>query len=43
MTKPTKCLTVDDHPTVKQGLSLMFGDTPDLELVGHVQNGEEVV
>ena len=21
----------------------MFGDTPDLELVGHVESGEEVV
>jgi DNA-binding NarL/FixJ family response regulator len=43
MTTPTKCLIVDDHPTVRQGLGLMFGDVPDLELVGHVQNGEDVV
>jgi DNA-binding NarL/FixJ family response regulator len=43
MANPTKCLTVDDHPTVRQGLGLMFGDTPDLELVGHVESGEEVV
>ena len=43
MTTPTKCLTVDDHPTVRRGLGLMFGDVPDLELVGHVQNGEDVV
>ena len=43
MVNTTKCLTVDDHPTVRQGLGLMFGDTPDLELVGHVQSGEEVV
>ena len=33
MTATTKCLAVDDHPAVRQGLSLMFGDTPDLELV----------
>jgi DNA-binding NarL/FixJ family response regulator len=43
MTKPTTCLAVDDHPTVRQGLGLMFGDAEDLELVGYVQNGEEVV
>jgi two-component system response regulator DevR len=34
---------VDDHPTVRQGLGLMFGQAPDLELVGCVQTGEEVV
>jgi DNA-binding NarL/FixJ family response regulator len=39
----TRCLAVDDHPAVRQGLTLMFGDTPDLELVGHVERGEEVV
>jgi DNA-binding NarL/FixJ family response regulator len=39
----TTCLAVDDHPTVRQGLALMFGDADDLELVGHVETGEEVV
>jgi DNA-binding NarL/FixJ family response regulator len=43
MDSPTKCLAVDDHPAVKQGLGLVFGDTPDLELIGHVENGEDVV
>jgi DNA-binding NarL/FixJ family response regulator len=43
MTATTRCLAVDDHPAVRQGLTLMFGDTPDLELVGHVERGEEVV
>jgi two-component system response regulator DevR len=43
MANPTKCLVADDHPTVRQGLGLMFGDTPDLELVGDVQNGEDVL
>src|SRR3954449_8574744 len=43
MTATTKCLAVDDHPAVRQGLRLMFGDTPDLELVGHVESGEEVI
>ena len=39
----TRCLAVDDHPAVRQGLGLMFGDTPDLELVGHVESGEDVI
>src|SRR5689334_17491880 len=43
MAATTRCLAVDDHPAVRQGLTLMFGDTPDLELVGHVERGEEVV
>ena len=43
MTATTKCLAVDDHPAVRHGLGLMFGDTPDLELVGHVDSGEAVV
>ena len=34
---------MDDHPTVRQGLGLMFGHTPDLELVGSVENGEGVI
>jgi DNA-binding NarL/FixJ family response regulator len=40
---PTRCLAVDDHPTVRQGLGLMFGQTKDLELVGSVENGEDVM
>ena len=43
MTKPTTCLAVDDHPTVRYGLGLMFGDIEDLELVGYVENGEQVL
>src|ERR1700750_3447981 len=43
MTATTRCLAVDDHPTGRQGLRLMFGDTPDLGLVGHVERGEEAV
>jgi DNA-binding NarL/FixJ family response regulator len=43
MNTPTKCLAVDDHPTVRQGLALMFGQAPDLELVGSVEIGEEVI
>ena len=43
MTTKTRCLAVDDHPTVRQGLGLMFGLAPDLELVGSVENGEDVI
>ena len=43
MLAPTRCLAVDDHPTVREGLGLMFGDTDDLRLVGQVHSGEEVV
>ncbi|HZC15074.1 MAG TPA: response regulator transcription factor, partial [Thermoleophilaceae bacterium] len=43
MSTPTRCLAVDDHPTVRQGLVLMFGQAPDLELVGAVENGEGVI
>jgi DNA-binding NarL/FixJ family response regulator len=39
----TRCLAVDDHPAVRQGLGLLFGDAPDLELVGHVERGEDVL
>ncbi|HEY6779848.1 MAG TPA: response regulator, partial [Thermoleophilaceae bacterium] len=43
MTSPTRCLAVDDHPTVRQGLGLMFGGVDDLELVGTVESGEQVL
>jgi DNA-binding NarL/FixJ family response regulator len=43
MAATTKCLVVDDHPAVRQGLGLMFGDAPDLELVGDVERGEDAL
>src|SRR3954451_3944607 len=43
MTAPTRCLAVDDHATVRQGLDLMFGAEQDLELVATVERGEEVL
>jgi DNA-binding NarL/FixJ family response regulator len=43
MTRPTKCLAVDDHPTVRQGLALLFRQADDVELVGTVENGEQVL
>jgi DNA-binding NarL/FixJ family response regulator len=38
-----RCLVVDDHPAVRQGLDLLFGDTDDLELVGTVETGEDAL
>jgi DNA-binding NarL/FixJ family response regulator len=43
MGTPTRCLAVDDHATVRQGLGLMFDAEQDLELVGTVERGEEVL
>jgi DNA-binding NarL/FixJ family response regulator len=43
VTAPTTCLAVDDHPTLRQGLGLMFGEADDLELIGTVESGEEAV
>ena len=40
---PTKCLVVDDHTVVRQGLDLLFGDSEDLELVGTVDSGEDAL
>src|ERR687885_1799796 len=39
----TRCLVVDDHTVVRQGLDILFGDIDDLEIVGQVANGEEAL
>jgi len=39
----TRCLVVDDHTVVRQGLDLLLGDIDDLEIVGQVANGEEAL
>jgi DNA-binding NarL/FixJ family response regulator len=43
MARPIRCLAVDDHSSVRQGLSLLFGDLDDLELLGTVETGEEAL
>ena len=43
MASPTRCLIVDDHSVVRQGLDILFGHIDDVELVGNVQNGEEAL
>src|SRR5919199_6935610 len=39
----TRCLIVDDHSVVRQGLDLLIGELDDLEVVGQVANGEEAL
>lgn len=39
----TRCLAVDDHSVVRQGLGLLLEDNDEVELVGVVQNGEEAI
>lgn len=39
----TRCLVVDDHSVVRQGLDILFGEIEDLELVGQAANGEEAL
>jgi DNA-binding NarL/FixJ family response regulator len=39
----TKCLAVDDHPAVRQGLALLLAGADDLTLVESVDSGEAVL
>ena len=39
----TRCLSVDDHSVVRQGLDILFGNIDDLELVATVGSGEEAI
>lgn len=43
MATTIKCLAVDDHPAVRQGLALLLGGAPDIDLVESVHSGEEVM
>jgi DNA-binding NarL/FixJ family response regulator len=43
MADATRCLAVDDHPTVRQGLGLLFRGADDLELVDTAETGEEAL
>ena len=43
MAARTRCLGVDDHPVVRQGLALLFKGNEDIELVGTVTTGEEAL
>ena len=43
MTPVIRVLVVDDDPLVRGGLRLMLGGAPDLEIVGDVSDGDEVL
>ena len=43
MADDIKCLAVDDHPSVREGLALLLGAAPDIQLVDTVHSGEEVL
>jgi len=40
---PVRLLIVDDHPIVRAGFEGMLAGTPDLEVVGEAENGQEAV
>ncbi len=43
MSTPIRILIADDHPIVRDGLSLMLGTQPDFQVVGEASNGYEVI
>ena len=43
MATGTRCLVVDDHSVLAEGLSVLLDDAEDLELVGRVESGEEAI
>jgi DNA-binding NarL/FixJ family response regulator len=43
MSGATRCLAVDDHPTVRQGLALLFEEHDDLDLVADADCGEDAI
>ena len=43
MAPTIRCLAVDDHAAVRQGLTLLFGGSSDLELLATVDSGEDAL
>ncbi len=42
-TKKIRILLVDDHMAIRMGLMTVTGDTPDMEVVADVEDGEEAI
>jgi DNA-binding NarL/FixJ family response regulator len=43
VSEPIKLLIVDDHPVVRNGLSGMFADSEEFDVVGEAGTGAEAV
>jgi DNA-binding NarL/FixJ family response regulator len=43
MSKTTRVLLADDHPTLRLGLRVLLDQAPDVEVVGEAENGEEAL
>ncbi len=43
MSAQTRCLAVDDHPAVRQGIALLLAGADDIDLVEAVDSGEAVL
>ena len=43
MATGTRCLVVDDHSVLAEGLAILFGDADDLELIGTASSGEQAI
>ncbi|MEI6044083.1 MAG: response regulator transcription factor [Chloroflexota bacterium] len=39
--KPISVLLVDDHQLIREGLSIMLNEDPDIQVIGEAGNGEE--
>ena len=43
MSNPIRILVVDDHPILRQGLSALLANEPDMLLMGEASNGLEAI